>query len=108
MRARRLPIRRPLCTHRRTGPAQMFPIRRIYDDVLPINEAAIAEVQQIFKDQFKGAPSSDADELRESQLKFCYLDFIATVKGIVGRGIGAALYERVRDDALRLGARGLF
>jgi GNAT superfamily N-acetyltransferase len=119
----------------------MFSIRRIYDDVLPVNRAAIADVQQILSEQFSGVRRSEIEELskklrdpfqhgfrmvlyvaenargrvigfalmlHDPQAKFCYLDYIATVKGIVGRGIGAALYERVRDDALWLGAEGLF
>ncbi len=114
-------------------PAIMFRIRRIYDDLLPVNRTAIAEVQQILSDQFSGAPRKDINELpcklrnplqsdyrtalyvaensrgrvtgfalvlQHLPLRFCYVDYIATVKGIVGRGIGAALYERVRDDAL--------
>ena len=119
----------------------MFRIRRIYDDVLPVNQSAIADVQQIFFDHFPAAPRHDIEELpkklknpfqhgfrtvlyvaenargrvigfalllHDPDLQFGYLDFIATVKGIVGRGIGAALYERVRDDALWLGSKGLF
>ncbi len=119
----------------------MFRIRRIYDDVLPINASAIGEVQQILLDQFPGAPRRDFEELPKKlrdqshtefrtilyvaenargratgcalvlhnlRWKFYYLDYIATVKGIVGRGIGAALYERARDDALWMGATGLF
>jgi acetoin utilization deacetylase AcuC-like enzyme len=119
----------------------MFRIRRIYDDVLPINGAAIADVQQILVDHFPGAPRDEIDNLpkklrdpshagfrtvlyvaenargrvtgfalvmHDPKLKLSYLDFIATVKGVVGRGVGAALYERVREDARWLGAQGLF
>ncbi|MFZ5828592.1 MAG: GNAT family N-acetyltransferase [Planctomycetota bacterium] len=119
----------------------MFRIRRVYDDVLPINQAAIREVQQIFYDQFAAAPREDIEHigehlqnpfrkrfnsilhvaenarghvigfatvLHEPLIGFCYLDFIATAKSVIGRGVGAALYETVRDEALRLGAKGLF
>jgi len=119
----------------------MFRIRRIYDDVLPINQAAIQEVRQIFHKQFPLAASSDIDELAEKlrnpfrqqfrtvlyvaensrghvlgfaivlhdpQIGFCYLDFLATRTNVVGRGVGAALYEHVRDEARRLRAQGLF
>jgi acetoin utilization deacetylase AcuC-like enzyme/GNAT superfamily N-acetyltransferase len=41
-------------------------------------------------------------------LNFCYLDFISTSRGRTGRGIGGALYERVREDAAALGVVGLF
>jgi acetoin utilization deacetylase AcuC-like enzyme/GNAT superfamily N-acetyltransferase len=42
------------------------------------------------------------------ELKFCFLDYIATATGMTGGGIGGALYEEIRDEALRLGAIGLF
>ncbi len=41
-------------------------------------------------------------------LNFCYLDFISTNVGASGRGVGGALYERVREDAAALGVIGLF
>ena len=46
--------------------------------------------------------------LHAPDLKFCYLDFIATLPGRAGGGIGGALYERVRDQAARLDVVGLF
>jgi acetoin utilization deacetylase AcuC-like enzyme/GNAT superfamily N-acetyltransferase len=42
------------------------------------------------------------------ELNFCYLDFISTTKKAMGGGIGSALYERVREEANALGARGIF
>lgn len=39
---------------------------------------------------------------------FCYLDFISTSRAVTGRGVGGALYERVRDEARLLTATGLF
>ena len=119
----------------------MFLIRRIYDDVLPINRSAIAEVKAIFTSQFPDAPRQDIERLEdklrnpflqkfrmtlyvaeksrhhvvgfaivlfEPEHKFCYLDFMASGKKTPGRGIGAAIYEHVRDEALGLGAKGLF
>lgn len=119
----------------------MFRIRRIYDDVLPVNQAALRDVEQIFSDQFPAAPPADIQTLREKlrnpfrrlfrtilfvaengrgrvlgfatimhepAVNFCWLDYLASAKSIKGRGIGAALYEKVRDEALRLGAAGLF
>lgn len=41
-------------------------------------------------------------------LSFCFLDFISAAPGESGRGIGGALYERVRDECRILGAKGLF
>lgn len=119
----------------------MFRIRRIYDDVLPVNRSALRDVEQIFTDRFPAAPASDIEGLREKlrnpfkqrfrsvlyvaekghgrvsgfaivlhepEIGFCYLDYIATSKNVKGRGMGAAIYEFVRDEAVRLGAKGLF
>ncbi|MDD2563608.1 MAG: histone deacetylase family protein [Salinivirgaceae bacterium] len=41
-------------------------------------------------------------------LKFSYLDYIATDKRRGSMGIGGALYERVREESLLLGSHGLF
>jgi len=45
--------------------------------------------------------------LREPTLRFCYLDFLAVGPESRG-GVGAALYERVREDSITFRARGLF
>lgn len=119
----------------------MFRIRRIYDDVLPVNQTALREVRKIFESQFPDAPASDIEHLaerlrnpfkkrfrtilsvaensrhhvtgfaivlHEPEIGFCYLDFLAAGKSVPGRGIGAALYEYVRDEALALRAKGIF
>jgi acetoin utilization deacetylase AcuC-like enzyme/GNAT superfamily N-acetyltransferase len=39
---------------------------------------------------------------------FCYLEFIASDRGLTSRGIGGALYQRIREETLELGAHGLF
>jgi acetoin utilization deacetylase AcuC-like enzyme/GNAT superfamily N-acetyltransferase len=118
----------------------MFRIRRIYDDVLPVNRTALAEVREIFEQHFAGAPQDDivnlperlrnpflkrfrtvlyvaensrhrvigfAILLHEPNLRFCFLDYLATAKSSPGRGIGAALYEYVRDEAATWDAEGL-
>ena len=41
-------------------------------------------------------------------LKFCYLDYISAAEQKMGGGIGGALYERVREEALDLNTVGLF
>ncbi|MCG6861026.1 MAG: GNAT family N-acetyltransferase, partial [Chromatiaceae bacterium] len=46
--------------------------------------------------------------LHAPDLNFCYLDFIAIALDRPGRGIGGALYERVREETLALGAAGVF
>lgn len=44
----------------------------------------------------------------DADLKFCYLDYLASDRRLAGRGVGGALYERVRSEALSLGAVGVF
>ena len=46
--------------------------------------------------------------LHEPILRFCYLDFLSTARYRTGGGIGSALYERVRTEALNLSSIGLF
>ena len=46
--------------------------------------------------------------LHEPQIRFCYLDWIATRAGKTSGGIGGALYARVRQETAALGAKGLF
>lgn len=43
----------------------MFRVRRVLDDVLPINRAAIAQVRQILAEQFDELPDHDLDSLEE-------------------------------------------
>jgi acetoin utilization deacetylase AcuC-like enzyme/GNAT superfamily N-acetyltransferase len=119
----------------------MFRIRRIYDYVLPINQIAIARVQEILRIQFQGLTEKEiaklpeqlrnplkfrfrsilyvADDqrgrvkgfallLQEAELGFAYLEYISAAEKMTGRGIGGALYERLREEALELGTLGLF
>jgi len=44
----------------------------------------------------------------DAQLQFCYLDYISAAKNITGGGIGGALYEHLREEALSLGVHGIF
>jgi acetoin utilization deacetylase AcuC-like enzyme len=41
-------------------------------------------------------------------LNFCYLDYIATTKNTISGGIGGALYQRVKEEAVNLECIGLF
>ena len=41
-------------------------------------------------------------------LHFCYLDYISAARLVVGRGVGGALYARVREESLAVGSLGLF
>ncbi len=44
----------------------------------------------------------------DPSLSFCFLEYLATSTKLTGRGFGAALYERVREEALLLNAAGVF
>ncbi len=46
--------------------------------------------------------------LHDPVLKFGYLDYLASDPGTAGRGIGGALYEVVREEALLLDVSGIF
>ena len=59
-------------------------------------------------DGVKGHIDGFALLLHEPTLKFCYLDYISAAKKMTGGGIGGALYERVREEALDLDTIGLF
>ena len=43
-----------------------------------------------------------------SDLKFCYLDFLAVSPGKTSSGVGGAIYEKLRDEALALRSPGIF
>lgn len=119
----------------------MFRIRRLSDDLTPINRNEIKQIQTILREQFpfiserevnslpeklrnpfklrfhpmlfvadneKGDVKGFALLLYEPEKRFCYLDFISTATRITGRGIGGALYQRIRQEALALGCIGLF
>ncbi|MFH1078784.1 MAG: acetylpolyamine amidohydrolase [Pseudomonadota bacterium] len=119
----------------------MFRIRQIYDDTIPANKIAIAQVQAILRVQFTGIREDEiaklperlknplkhrfrsilfvaedskgfingfAFVLHEPDLDFCFLDFLSSAKQLTGRGIGGALYERIRFHAVESGCAGLF
>ncbi len=119
----------------------MFGIRRIYDNIVPINIRAITQVQDILRTQFPSLQEKDIVNLPERlqnplkyrfrsilfvaegskgqvngfalllhapDLNFCYLDYISTIKESIGRGIGGALYERIREEAVSLKTIGIF
>ena len=119
----------------------MLRIRRIYDDIVPVNREILQQVKAILQSHFSEVPAEEIDligeklrdpfkhrfrsilfvaenlrrrvlgfamVLHETQIGFCFLDWIASVKGMTGGGIGSALYDRVRHEAVALGAKGLF
>jgi len=56
----------------------------------------------------KGHVNGFALLFHEPVLKFCYLDYMSASEQKTGGGIGGALYERVREEALYLNTIGLF
>jgi len=46
--------------------------------------------------------------LHMPDVRFCYLELISAAPGRTGGGVGGALYERVREEALSLKVKGLF
>lgn len=116
-------------------------IRRVYDDILPINQEILEQVKGILRTRFDAVSEDEigligeklrnpfkhrfrtillvAENLRrrvlgfamllhEPEIGFCYLDWIALAGGKSGGGLGSALYDRVRSEAVALKARGLF
>ena len=59
-------------------------------------------------ENFEGRVSGFALGAYAPDLNFYYLDYIAAGKKITGRGIGGALYQRVRQEAKALKAIGVF
>jgi len=46
--------------------------------------------------------------LHEPDAQFAFLDYIATIEEMRGRGIGSAIYDQVREEVRASGALGLF
>ncbi len=59
-------------------------------------------------DDMKGRVSGFALLMHAPDLNFCYLDYISAAKQLTGRGIGGALYDRLRTEAALLKVKGLF
>jgi GNAT superfamily N-acetyltransferase len=59
-------------------------------------------------DNIQGETSGFALLLHDPSLGFCYLDYISAARHLTGRGVGGALYERVREEARMLKSSGLF
>lgn len=59
-------------------------------------------------DDGKGDVKGFAQLSYAADLKFCFLDLLAMRRGNVGGGMGSALYERVREEAKYLNAKGIY
>jgi acetoin utilization deacetylase AcuC-like enzyme/GNAT superfamily N-acetyltransferase len=119
----------------------VFRIRRIFDDLLPIDSQELERIREVLRAQFPGAPPDHekdlvdrlrnpfryrfrsflyvADDLRGSlrgfallshdpDIRFWYLDYIATGLEGSGAGVGGALYASVREELSRRESFGLF
>jgi acetoin utilization deacetylase AcuC-like enzyme/GNAT superfamily N-acetyltransferase len=119
----------------------MLRIRRIYDNVLPVNKSTLNQVQDILRSRFSAVPEEEiaaigeklrnpfkqrfrtilfvaesikgkvrgfAMLLHEPDIHFAYLDWIASASDRSGAGIGAALYDRIRQEAMGLKVKGIF
>ncbi|MBN1381809.1 MAG: histone deacetylase family protein [Deltaproteobacteria bacterium] len=119
----------------------MFLIRRIFDDVLPLDQRALEQVKAILHSQFQLLDRQKIDRIPEllryplkygarsivyiaedhrntvhglalldhdAGLNFCYLDYLVSDRRLAGRGVGGALYDRIRSEALSLGVIGIF
>jgi acetoin utilization deacetylase AcuC-like enzyme len=119
----------------------MFRIRKIHDTVLPVNQEAVRQVQDILRQQFpllrpaevEAVPAKLHDPLKYgyrtvvfvaenghgrvqgfalvahfSDFAFSYLDILSAGPRLEGRGLGGALYGRVREEASSVEGIGLF
>lgn len=119
----------------------MFRIRRVADDLYPMNRYAVEQVKEILRSQFSEVKEEKIQAISEQlhdPLKyrfratllvadnnngkvkgfailmhapdrgFCFLDYIATRKEDSPGGIGSALYERCREEAMLLKTTGIF
>jgi acetoin utilization deacetylase AcuC-like enzyme/ribosomal protein S18 acetylase RimI-like enzyme len=119
----------------------MLRIRRIYDNVLPVNRSTLDQVQDILRSRFAAVPEEEiaaigeklrnpfkqrfrtilfvaesikgkvrgfAMLLHEPEIRFTFLDWIATASDRAGAGIGGALYDRIRQESTALKVDGLF
>jgi len=78
----------------------LFRIRRIYDDILPVNKEAISQVQEILRGQFKGLSEYDINKLPEylhSPGKHRFLSILFVADDEKGHIRGFALLHHAID-----------
>jgi len=84
------------------------------DDINKMNDQLVNPLKHRFRTILFVADDSSrrvkgfALLMHATDLNFCYLDFISAARMITGRGIGSALYDKVREEALALGTMGVF
>jgi acetoin utilization deacetylase AcuC-like enzyme len=62
----------------------------------------------LFVADLRGKTQGFALLMHFRDIRFCYLDFLSVPKAMSSRGLGGALYERVRQEAQALKSAGLF
>ncbi len=79
----------------------MFRIRRVFDNVRPLNRDAIAQVQQIMRDQFPDLEQRDIDkvpELLENPIKHGFRSILYVAENARSRVCGFALASHGTDQ----------
>jgi GNAT superfamily N-acetyltransferase len=79
-------------------------IPELLRDPLKYRFRSILYVAEDHRSTVRGLAVLDHD----ADLKFCYLDYLASDRKLAGRGVGGALYDRIRSEALSLGVVGVF
>ena len=79
-------------------------IPELLRDPLKYRFRSILYVAEDHRSTVRGLAMLDHD----ADLKFCYLDYLASDRKLAGRGVGGALYDRIRSEALSLGVVGVF
>jgi len=62
----------------------------------------------VLTDDFRGNIRGFAILMYMSDLKFCFLDFLAVTPDKPTSGVGGSIYERIREEASSLGTIGIF
>ncbi|MBN2809961.1 MAG: histone deacetylase family protein [Deltaproteobacteria bacterium] len=78
----------------------MFRIRRIYDDHIPANKQAIAQIQTILREQFSGLAAEDIDKLPQqlsNPLKYRFRSILFIAEGRTHSVRGFALLHLAAD-----------
>ncbi len=84
------------------------------NDIAKINDQLVNPLKHRFRTILFVADDSSrrvkgfALLMHATDLNFCYLDFISAARFVTGRGIGSALYDKIREEALALGTIGIF
>ncbi|MBN1153311.1 histone deacetylase family protein [candidate division KSB1 bacterium] len=78
----------------------MFRIRRIYDNIFPVNQEAIKQVQQILRAQFSGLAKHKIDAipmLLQNPLEYRFRSILFLAEGDKGQVKGFALLQHAAD-----------